>query len=370
MNWVGSKKLALIPLHRSDADPPDLVPADWSNQILARVFLFPDPNTRLDMSLRAYIRAMSSGLADIDAVVMPMETVTSLHPAGFPETAALEAQLGPQLQSQGFDAAAWVMNNSHIVGSDSPFFSVVDMVEAPSVLGVWATTFITSLTGYFVQFGKSPQMAAYDEVVGSGGIHPSAYTKAHIGWLDSSAIAEPIGRAAVNYNLHSVGLVQPPPFGRSAAVRIGSQPPFLMVEARQRVDQFEAGIPGEGVIVYQVSAEGPNNGTLDLLTPTALTVGQGFTSDTGVTVKVVKALPGGFSVSVQDPNNAQVIVPDVVGELVSKAETRLLAAGLVPAIGKGPKTQYSWVFEQKPPAETIVPVKSTVTLTPKTGPIP
>ena len=43
MNWVGSKKLALIPLHRSDADPPDLVPADWSNQILARVFLFPDP---------------------------------------------------------------------------------------------------------------------------------------------------------------------------------------------------------------------------------------------------------------------------------------------------------------------------------------
>jgi hypothetical protein len=76
-------------------------------------------------------------------------------------------------------------------------------------------------------------MGAFDEMACACGTHPSAYTKAAIGWLAASAIARHTGRAA-DYDLHAVGLVQPPPSGRSAAIRIGSQVPYLMVEARQK----------------------------------------------------------------------------------------------------------------------------------------
>src|SRR5438876_1111246 len=82
---------------------------------------------------------------------------------------------------------------------------------------------------------------------GALGTHPSAYTKAGIEWLDRSQIAEHGGRVA-NYALHAISLIQPPPSGRVAAVKIGSGVPYLMVEARLMVDQFDAGIPAEGVI--------------------------------------------------------------------------------------------------------------------------
>jgi hypothetical protein len=51
-------------------------------------------------------------------------------------------------------------------------------------------------------------MGAFDEMACSCGTHPSAYTKAAIGWLDASTIALHTGRVA-DYTLHSVGLVQP-----------------------------------------------------------------------------------------------------------------------------------------------------------------
>jgi hypothetical protein len=65
----------------------------------------PDPTTGSDRSLRAYIHAASSGRADLDAVVLPMATVDQQD---VPPT-ILDAQLGAQLRSQGFDAAAIVM---------------------------------------------------------------------------------------------------------------------------------------------------------------------------------------------------------------------------------------------------------------------
>lgn len=75
MAWIGRKKLALVPLYRPNAHPPDQIPADWNNQILRRVVFDPDPTTGADRSRRAYIHAASSGLADLDAVVMPMAVV-------------------------------------------------------------------------------------------------------------------------------------------------------------------------------------------------------------------------------------------------------------------------------------------------------
>jgi hypothetical protein len=188
-------------------------------------------------------------------------------------------------------------------------------------LGTWAMELMHVLTGFddircqpaFVDCPNDVgDIGNFDEMAFNGGTHPSAYTKAAIGWLDSSAIALHTNHTkAVSYALHAVGLVQPPPTGRSTAVQIGSRVPYLMVEARLMVDQFESasqlesGLPSQGVIVYRVQTSSPhgspenNHIPVFLLTPTALKVGQTFTSGI-LKVKVVKALPGGFSITVDD----------------------------------------------------------------------
>src|SRR5713226_7050194 len=103
-------------------------------------------------------------------------------------------------------------------------------------------------TGFDDLYKFGGNMGHFDEMACSFGTHPSAYTKAAIGWLDASAVAQHPQQTvgAVGFDLHSVGLVQPPPLGRSAAVRIGSQVPYLMVEARQWVDQFDGYITPNG----------------------------------------------------------------------------------------------------------------------------
>lgn len=53
MAWIGKKRLALVPLFRTNAHPPDQVPADWEDQILRRMLFDPMPGTSVDRSLRA-----------------------------------------------------------------------------------------------------------------------------------------------------------------------------------------------------------------------------------------------------------------------------------------------------------------------------
>jgi hypothetical protein len=202
MSWIGRKRLALIPLYRPNAHPPDQIPADWNNQILQRVLFDPDPITGVDLSLRTYIHAASSGLADLDAVVMPMVEVDEQD---VPPT-VLEGQLGPQLRQQGFDAAAIVMLGGAGAGTAAGFWVRFVMAEH---VGVWAMEFMHSLTGFADLYPFNGNMGAFDEMACSCGTHPSAYTKAAIGWLDGSAIAQHYG-PAVDYDLHSIGLVQPP----------------------------------------------------------------------------------------------------------------------------------------------------------------
>ena len=221
-------------------------------------------------------------------------------------------------------------------------------------------------------------MGAFDEMACNCGTHPSAYTKAAVGWLDPSAIALH-DVTARNYDLHAVGLVQPPPFGRWAAVRIGTQVPYLMVEARLMVDQFESksqfepGIPSQGVIVYRIQTTDPHgtaqNATapVSLLTPTALTVGQAFTSDTNIRVQVRAAIAGGFSISIDEPGRAT--VPDVFEMLGTNAAKAIHAAGLV-AKFTGATQGTAWVASQSPPAGQIVALGSTVTMFLRTGPMP
>ena len=302
MPWIGRKKLALVPLYRPNAHPPDQIPSDWNNQILRRVLFDPDPTTGADRSLRAYIHAASSGRADLDAVVMPMATIDQQD---VPAT-ILEAQLGSQLRDQGFNAAAIVMLGGLGAGTSSGFWVRFVMLEG---VGVWAMEFMHSLTGFADLYPFNGNMGSFDEMACACATHPSAYTKAAIDWLNLSAIAQHTGPTA-SYDLHSVGLIQPPPSGRSAAVRIGSLAPYLMVEARQRVDQFDNNIPSEGVIVYRVQTSDPlghaqnNTSPIALLTPNAIVPGATYTADTGVTVQVLSALPGGFSIRVLDPKRS------------------------------------------------------------------
>lgn len=285
MTWIGRKKLALIPLYRTNVqppDPPDQIPADWNSDILRRVLFDPDKTTGADRSLRAYIHAASSGLADLDAVVMPMTVVELPVPGGkrFNDVPKdyLEGQLGSQLRAQGFDAAAIVMLGGPGAGTSQQggFWARFVMAEK---LGTWAMEFMHVLTGfgdlYTLQgYADYPNgdMGAFDEMACNCGTHPSAYTKAAIQWLDASAIAQHTGRAA-GYQLHAVGLIQPPPSGRSTAVRIGSEVPYLMVEARLMNDQFESrsqlesGIPSQGVIVYRVQTSDPLGAAQNSLIP-------------------------------------------------------------------------------------------------------
>jgi len=367
MAWIGRKKLALVPLYRPNAHPPDQIPADWTNQILRRVLFDPDPSTRADRSLRAYIHAASSGRADLDAVVLPMATVDQQDvPA-----VVLEGQLGAQLRNQGFDAAAIVMLGGAGAGTSSGFWARFVMVEG---VGVWAMEFMHSLTGFADLYPFNGNMGSFDEMACSCATHPSAYTKAAVGWIDASAIAMHTGPVA-GYDLHSVGLVQPPPSGRSTAVRLGSQVPYLMVEARQKVDQFDRNLPGEGVIVYRVQTSDPlgwaqnNIAPIQLLTTTPLALGGSFTSDTGVNVQVTNALPGGFSVGIQVPTPVQVIVPDVIQIFAKSASQQVIATGLVPKF-TGPNTAKSWVFSQSPVGGHAVDKGSTVTMVLRTGPLP
>jgi PASTA domain-containing protein len=362
MSWIGRKKLALIPLYRPHAFPPDTIPADWPNLIMGRLFFDPDSSTGVDRSLRAYIRSVSSGAADLDAVVFPMETVDEQDVP--PDV--LEGTLGAQLRSQGFDAAAIVMLGGVGAGTTRGFWSRFVMLEG---VGVWAMEFMHGLTGFGDLYPFDGNMFAFDEMACACATHPSAYTKAAIGWLNASTVAQHPGGVA-HYNLYSVGLVQPPPSGRVAAVRLGQQVPYLIVEARQRVDEFDRGISSEGVIVYRIQTTDPlghaqnNTAPVELLTTTALTLNQTFTSDTGITVTVTAALPGGFSVSIDDATHVR--VPDVVGLPTSNAATRIKAVGLVPAFDT--RLGHTVVFSQSPKGGSVVARGSTVTLVLHSGP--
>jgi hypothetical protein len=113
MTWLGLKKLAFVPLSRTDAQPPDHVPPDWVDQIKQRVFFDParDPSGQpipgTDRSVRAYIQTVSSGSADLDVAVLLPETIEGqdIRPWDLPRFQLL----GLLLQASRFDGAAVVM---------------------------------------------------------------------------------------------------------------------------------------------------------------------------------------------------------------------------------------------------------------------
>ena len=239
MTWIGRKKVAFVPVYRPHALPPDQIPADWHNDILRRVLFDPDSRTGRDRSLRAYIRAASSGVADLDAVVLSMQTVDAQDvPAN-----ALEGQLGSTLRDQGFDAAAIVMLGGPGAGTNAGFWSRFVMAEG---VGVWAMELIHGLTGFgdLYPFGGDMGGVRRDGLFlrhAPVGLHEGGHRLARS--ERDRRPERPLGaaRAALG-RPHPTAAVRPlgRPCGSAASV------PYLMVEARQRVDQFDAGIPSEG----------------------------------------------------------------------------------------------------------------------------
>lgn len=203
-----------VPAERAPPDPPDVIPADWNGDILRRVLFDPDTQTGADRSLRAYIHAASSGRADLDAVVRPMVVIDRKDVRlDQPDV----VQLGEEARNLGFDAAAIVMLGKVGAGTSQRggFLARFVMKEK---LGTWAMELMHVLTGFDdircqPRFVDCPNdvgdIGNFDEMAFNGGMHPSAYTKAASGWLDASAVTEHTGRAA-DYELHAVGLVQPP----------------------------------------------------------------------------------------------------------------------------------------------------------------
>ena len=334
MTWIGRKKIAFIPLHRPNAHPPDdPIPADWPGEILRRVYYDPNAFPGLpDRSLRTYIHRVSSGLADLDATVLPMQVLDQQDvPPDALESQVVEINmngavfsgpLGPSLRAHGFNAAALVMLGKPPTGQGQQggFWARFDMSET---LGTWAMELMHCLTSMWDLYPFGGNMAEYDNMAGAGGTHPSAWTKRAIQWLDPAAIAQHVGRT-IEYDLHGVSLVQPPPHDRVSGVQIGSTVPYLMVEARKKADQFDGIIPKEGVIVYRVQTTDPFGVPQNQLAPlalltlnaagsrSALAVGESLTTDTGVVVQVTSALPGGYHVRIEDPSQRP-----LVGQLVS-----------------------------------------------------
>jgi hypothetical protein len=304
---------------------------------------------------------------------------------------ALDGKLGAQLHAQGFDAAALVMLGGVGAGQASGlpgYWARFVMVEG---VGVWAMELTHAIAGYADLYtnDRANDLNGFDNMDCACGTHPTAYTKVQLGWLDPSAIMVDTAARAV-FELHTLGLVQPPPAGRCTAVRIVTNGNPLFVEARQRVDQYDGGnawnkrsqgpkdvpvgISSEGVIIYELAGvEDPNappgetDPLIRLLTQTALTPGASFTSSAGVTVQVTAALAGGFAISIDNPTAPSVVVPDLFQLSFKLAVKQLRDLGLVPKPTSG--AQHAWVSSQSPLAGHVVARGATVTMVLRTGPI-
>jgi hypothetical protein len=357
--------VAFVPVARPQIDAQ---PSDWEAQILRRVYY--DPTTLGDISLRTFIQRTSHGRADIEGVVLPRVELNQLDvPVG-----ALGNRTS-ELREQGFDAGALVMLGGVGAGTAERlgFWARFVMLES---VGVWAMELIHVLA----QFGDlylgpngilTDHLGSFDTMAGATGSHLSAYTKRTLGWIDGGVVFSHVGGSQV-YDLHDVGLPQPPPIGRASAVEIGS----LVVEAREMVDQFDAriraatpGAPPQGVIVYEVEnpdidADALVHPFIRLKTPDPIQPGGVFISSNGVTVRVLQSIPGGYTIQVTG-GIEWATVPNVREESVELAADHVQAAGLVPKFtGAG-----TWVFSQSPLAGHVVPKGSTVTMHLHTGPV-
>jgi hypothetical protein len=371
--WLGSRNVAFVPV--LDANVDTNPPADFRDQVFQRVFFDPHPTTNIDRSLQRYIQAVSYGRAILAPSVLGV--VTS------PDADTVGAGLRSLPRNHNFDAACIVVPSGgpHRTGfawwhaqpvNGIENFARVNLRES---LGVWAMEIMHCMTEFGDLYNSDPHLRGFDNMACACGTHPSAHTKVHLQWLSPSTVATKTGVGEGTFDLHAIGLPQPPPPGRSMAVRIPAPigNSYFMVEARLRCDQYESatyassGIPSEGVIVYEVA------GKLEvyLHTPRALEVGDSLSIDDWLVVRVTRQRFGDFRVTVNTrigPNKRS--VPLVRFLPARMAAENVRDADLVPRFTGAPPTGQSWVFTQSPAPGAIVNVGATVTMQLRNGPLP
>lgn len=310
--WTGSRRVAFLPVwnRQIDNEPPN----DWTNQVRSRIYFDPDPGTGMDRSLQHYIQTASSGKAYLEGEVFRTVAADNDDTVG--------AGLNSLPSSHDYEYAMIILPHSagpHRGGFawfDGPStngisnFARVAMFTDPALfhredtLGVWAMELLHITTSFGDLYNTTPMLGAYDVMACSCGPHPSAHTKSLIGWLDQNAIRTQALGTNGTHSLHAISLFQPPPFWRSSAVRIESRKTsgHFLVEARLRTDNYEAnsavsaGIPAEGVIVYEVQGDTQ----IFLRTPGALQVGDSFEdTEENLKVSVLAVEPGGLSVRIE-----------------------------------------------------------------------
>jgi hypothetical protein len=315
--WIGDRRVAFVPVSNAQVDAN--VPSDFREQVYIRAFLDPGPDGA-DNSLKGYIHTVSSGRASLTGHVFPAVVANDADVM----TAGLESL--PKLDFgfwdfpiHGFDLAVMVLPHAsgpHRGGyawypgdkvNGVSYYARVALYQDSALsnrqgVGVWAMETLHMICRFGDLYFSSPPMGNFDVMSCACGTHPTAYTKNQFGWVDVAAIVTHGIGTAKQYALSAVSYSQPPSPGRAVAVRINAQADdsYYLIEARDRTDRFEspggpsAGIPTEGVIVYQV------RDTTDLVRKVT-GLGSGDThKEPGedLTIQVKERIPGGYLIRV------------------------------------------------------------------------
>lgn len=288
MAWTGIKNVAII---IARVNNQSAFPADVVNIVQRKIFTDVDA-TGFDRSLRAYIRTVSSGRADLQGRVFgPYDVVPwkdangtfdcagtmnlAIRTAGldaenptpnnvavrqaqgliigfeyacviFPDSAPCTAHAFWDLGPDHFHPGSTVIGCCHLNLSDS--------------LGAYAMEHIHCVGSFGDLYGIPDSPGNFDEMDCACGVHPSSYTKSQLQWLPKTEVALAAGNATETTCVIQAlsETVQP---GQFHAIRIDTADPkvYFLVEARLHLDPYEAGthgvssgIPAEGIVVYRI----------------------------------------------------------------------------------------------------------------------
>lgn len=335
--WTGVRRVAIVPVfnRQVDVEPP----ADWENQVRARVFYDPDPATGRDRSFQHYLSAISGGQAFLAGDVFPGvwsdgPAVNDAAIASLPAGHGYKEMLAILPHGAGEHRGGHAFRHGAINGITG--WARVAMFDLPipqskrQAIGVWGQELIHLLGEFWDHTG----MGGFDVMDGGGAsrsVHACANTRNRMGWMPAGILNHVDGSLGIG--LHAIAQVAPPQPGRASAVRIdteGSGRRF-MVEARARVDQFDSMAPGEGVLVYTVEPTAGGGEKVDLRSQGALGPGQTFEDAAeGIRVRCDGALPGGFAVTIS--KSPRVLV-DRSAQFGVPAASGMPTAVVIPGLG-------------------------------------
>src|SRR5215208_173306 len=287
--WIGAKEIAFVLADVKGGLTP-APPPNWDALARDRIFSDLDPTSGVDRSLRAYIQAVSYGLADLTGKVYGPYTVpwdpngcgftmdNAIRAAGVPDAgnAANRATLAAQGSITGYSFACtvfpghecgawafWGKRPGHYYPAtfswsswswDNTFGGYYPMstltgacyVSMDSGLGTWAMENTHIVTDFDDLYSKtanpiSDPPGAFDNMACNCGTHPSSFTKMKMGWVRPKVISASPSDTTVTLHALSEPLVA----GREHTVRILSQNSlaYLLVEARLRTDPYEQATP-------------------------------------------------------------------------------------------------------------------------------